>query len=416
MADSLPVVSYPSPMWSLPTIVKMANKLLPSDFDGSWREDTFGLGTADEQSNSVTERTLFSIASNSKLFTAVVTGLIIENEQAKRGENARLKWTTKIKDIVPSWKLKDPVASEGTDVIDLLSHRTGLLQHDGFYGIDEDKGSLISPIRHLTPSAEFRQHWQYNNPAYMIASTFPEYLCDIALNAMAIHSGRRADAYVRKQMNFDACTDNLEEAEIRQAYRGNLVDVGLVPQGAMGAGSDGAISSAKDMATWLKTLLLCGHSPHGNKSVIPSPCSPKQQHPYQSPINRRLHPSPAEDLLGARTYGLAREMQVYRGHSVIEHGGRLPVQSSQVMRMPGQGISIVIMVNEHRFGPGFVQVVQGMILDRLLSLEPVDWDRREKELMFIGRIAGRWSRRSTSESRHSRERVNPSFLLKRRNP
>jgi hypothetical protein len=53
-------------------------------------------------------------------------GLIIENESETQGEKARLKWTTKIKDVVPSWKLMDPVASEGTDVIDLLSESFGM--------------------------------------------------------------------------------------------------------------------------------------------------------------------------------------------------------------------------------------------------------------------------------------------------
>lgn len=65
-------------------------------------------------------QTLFSIASNSKLFTAIAAGLMVANESTTRGSGARLKPTTKIKDVVPSWGLMDPVASDGTDLIDLL--------------------------------------------------------------------------------------------------------------------------------------------------------------------------------------------------------------------------------------------------------------------------------------------------------
>jgi hypothetical protein len=65
-------------------------------------------------------QTLFDIASNSKLFTAIAAGLIIANETATRGTEARLTLRTKIKGVVPDWQLMDSIASEGTDVVDLL--------------------------------------------------------------------------------------------------------------------------------------------------------------------------------------------------------------------------------------------------------------------------------------------------------
>jgi hypothetical protein len=64
-------------------------------------------------------QTLFSIASNTKLFAAINIGLAIANESTSPAP--KLKWDTKLKDIFPEWKLMDPVASELTDVVDLLS-------------------------------------------------------------------------------------------------------------------------------------------------------------------------------------------------------------------------------------------------------------------------------------------------------
>ncbi|KAJ9118538.1 hypothetical protein QFC22_003757 [Naganishia vaughanmartiniae] len=124
---------------------------------GDWKEDVLAFGVADRHDNPVTEKasfpsrpaslpwpnpdnnllltqTLFSIASNSKLFAAIAANLIVHNETTLHGPaNARLTQTTKIKDVVPSWRLMDPVASDGADLIDILSHRTGLPRHDGFY-------------------------------------------------------------------------------------------------------------------------------------------------------------------------------------------------------------------------------------------------------------------------------------------
>lgn len=54
------------------------------------------------------------MASNSKLFTAIAAGLIAANGTS--GFTQR----TKIKDVVPEWKLMDSIASDGTDLVDLL--------------------------------------------------------------------------------------------------------------------------------------------------------------------------------------------------------------------------------------------------------------------------------------------------------
>lgn len=73
------------------------------------------------------------------------------------------------------------------------------------------------------------------------------------------------------------------------------------------------------------------------------------------------------------TYGAGQAMYTYRGHYIIEHGGTLPGQKSQVIRVPGSGIGVAVMVNDHEFGTGFYQVVRRRILDQLLGLEPIDW-------------------------------------------
>lgn len=46
---------------------------------------------------------------------------------------------------------------------------------------------------------------------------------------------------------------------------------------------------------------------------------------------------------------------------------------SGVLRLPGRRIGVAIMVNVYEFGAGWIQVVQRMVLDRLLGLVPIDW-------------------------------------------
>ena len=62
---------------------------------------------------------MFGLASNSKLFTAIAVGLVIEDRTIlPNGE--MLEWSTKIKDIFPQWHLNVVGGDELVDVIDLL--------------------------------------------------------------------------------------------------------------------------------------------------------------------------------------------------------------------------------------------------------------------------------------------------------
>jgi CubicO group peptidase (beta-lactamase class C family) len=392
---------------------------------------------------------LFSIASNSKLFTALSAGLIVLNETITRGPAARLTQRTKIKNVVPEWELMDPIASNGTDLIDLLCMfpvltpctQTRLTYYSASDGIattrrglrvrplpflvqrianpspnrsvEEDKNALISRLRFLRPSTEFRQAWQYNNLAYIVASTFSEHiygipfetyvedniLAPLGMNAtsydgaLAKASGRRSDSFVRRGMDVGACLDDLKtgKGKIGRRCQGELVNVGFVHEGRMNAGPGGIITSGNDMvrpcpfssrshadhprqAKWLKILLNNGQNAN-NETIIPSLLLAAAATPYTAPYQPPTF-SPAEDLISPKTYGLAQEMYAYRGHYTIEHGGAVPGQMSQVMRVPGMGLGVAVMVNDNEFGTGFWQVAQRRIVDTLAGLEKIDWASR----------------------------------------
>jgi CubicO group peptidase (beta-lactamase class C family) len=133
--------------WQIPgvsiAIVRM-NK------DGLWEKQTIGLGRKDAEGNQITERvgrgiqpfvqipsrkinclivfcmqTLFSIGSNSKLFTTIAAGLSLSQ--------AKLSWHTLVKAVIPYFQMMDKAAEEQATFIDLMSHQTGLARHDISY-------------------------------------------------------------------------------------------------------------------------------------------------------------------------------------------------------------------------------------------------------------------------------------------
>ncbi len=55
-------------------------------------------------------------------------GLLIE-DGTKLPNGDKLDWSTKIKDVLPEWKLQDQYASDDVDIWDLTVHWTGLPVH-----------------------------------------------------------------------------------------------------------------------------------------------------------------------------------------------------------------------------------------------------------------------------------------------
>lgn len=62
---------------------------------------------------------MFNLASNSKLFTAISIGLLIENG-TMLNDGSLLDYDTKVEDILKHWSMVDPYMQHHLDLVDLL--------------------------------------------------------------------------------------------------------------------------------------------------------------------------------------------------------------------------------------------------------------------------------------------------------
>ncbi|MCK5469494.1 MAG: beta-lactamase family protein, partial [Cyclobacteriaceae bacterium] len=82
-----------------------------------------GFGYRDlENKLPVTSKTLFPIASNTKLFTSVAMGMLME-----KGD---MSWDNPISNYVPQIKFYNQDLYNTVTLRDMLSHRTGISRHD----------------------------------------------------------------------------------------------------------------------------------------------------------------------------------------------------------------------------------------------------------------------------------------------
>ncbi|GLB41349.1 putative beta-lactamase [Lyophyllum shimeji] len=354
------------------------------DASGAWQVETKGYGIATADGGKMTEHTRFNIASNSKLFTALATGLLISNETL----SPRLSWTSKLASVVPGWSMIDPGAAKQLTITDAMSHRSGLPRHDISYKLTDNDAAVVEKTKHLRPSAEFRDLWQYSNHMYVLLSTLPqrvlpskspfvEYVQEHILDPL----GMNATTYLYPVAN---ATGDFADGFTRED--GNPLGNGTVralPYFGAGAGNNtvlagagGVITNAVDMATWLKMLLSNGVHPDTNATIIPADVMDKAATGVSVQTGKADFPE-----LSPLVYGGGQARGTYRGHDLIEHGGDVPGYHSQVTRLTNDGLGVMVFSNDNPLGALTMEIVKYRLIDEALGLEPIDWNTRYKGVL-----------------------------------
>lgn len=113
------------------------------------------------------EHTLFNIASETKPFTAVALGILVDE--------GKLEWDKPVRDCLPSFKMHDPVATQRVTVRDILTHRTGMPGHNMLQESSAiTRAELVKRPRYLEPSGDFRNRHRYSNLMYIVAGFLVE--------------------------------------------------------------------------------------------------------------------------------------------------------------------------------------------------------------------------------------------------
>lgn len=351
-----------------------------------------GYGYRDyDKKTPITGNTLFQIASNSKLFTAVAVGMEVEN--------GKLEWDKPIKKFVPSIEFYNDELNNNVTMRDMLSHRTGISRHDLIWFKSEfSRKQLFDKLKYLEPSQPLRQGFIYNNLMYTAAGysielltgkTWEEYVQANILNPLDMKSTVFTIADMRKSSDYFTPYDEKRDTNILHPIPWYEEQGGVGPAGAV-------ISNINDMSHWLVALMNDGK--YKDKQVIPS-----------AVLQATLQPSiPTGNSITAKykemqnpVYGMGRWVSSYRGHLYTEHGGALDGIYSQVSFMPQDSIGVIVFAIGDHCRP-LIEIVNFNVYERLLGLDQTPWkERRLKEYLegkklmrearqkaSVGRIAG----------------------------
>jgi CubicO group peptidase (beta-lactamase class C family) len=347
-----------------------------------------------------TPRTTQPIASNTKLFTAIAAGMLVDD--------GKLDWDAPIRDYVPSVKFYNDDLDRTITVRDMLSHRTGITRHDLiWYKSDFTQKDLFNRLRYLEPSQAPRTVFLYNNMMYAGAGY-----------AIELLSGQPWEAFVRDRIlrplgmaeTTFTIDSMLQTAEPGVPYteRRDNTDLYRIPyySDAIGVAPAGAINSnIVDMSKWLIALMNEGRV--DGKTVLPAAAIKQTLAPSIALPNTGLEVRGWGELLNA-AYGMGRWTASYRGHLIAYHGGDLPGFHSQVSTMPYDGIGVIVFVIGNHAAPLY-NIISYNVYERILGLSLTPWSERQNAIRLKNKAANQVARTKAGGGRV--EATRPSHNL-----
>src|SRR5947209_18757156 len=326
-----------------------------------------------------TPKTLEPIASNSKLFTAVVAGMLVEE--------GKLTWDKPVRESVPAIQFYNDQLNNNVTLRDMLSHRTGVTRHDLiWFRSPFTKKELFEKLKYLEPQEPMRETFLYNNLMYAAAG-----------NIIELKSGKTWEQFVREKIftPLDMKTtgftisDMTQQADYGVPYREKRDSFELykIPyyEDTEGVAPAGAIiSNIDELSHWL--IALMNEGKYNGKQVLPASVLKATLLPAIGLPNTLGEALGFWELLNP-AYGMGRQTAAYRGHLLTYHGGDLPGFHSQVSFMPNDKIGVIVLVISDHSAPLY-NIVSYNVYERLLGMDQTPWSQRQLQQRLAGKKAG----------------------------
>jgi len=343
------------------------------------------LGSTD----SVTERTLFQVASNTKAFTSGALAILVDE--------GRLRWTDRVVDVLPWFQMADPYVTREMTVLDLLVHRSGLGLGAGdllWFHSNYTRNDIIRRLRWVPLQNSFRATYNYDNVLYDVAGAVVEAV-----------SGKTWDAFVHDRI-FVPLGMTSSVTSVAALPEGDVA----APHGTVGGrlqvvpvdtgdniGPGGSItSSVSEMAHWIRVQLDSGRVDASRRLWS----APRTSELWTGRITTT--PPRGSNLA---MYALGWNVYDYHGYKIVTHTGGLAGMISRVMLIPQLRTGFVILTNAESSA---MSVLTGYLRDFYAGVPPTDYVAQAKQAEASFSEAAFQARLDSARNRTSRPSLAPA--------
>ncbi len=319
-----------------------------------------GFGYRDVDNHlAVTPDTLFPLGSCSKAFTATAVALL--------ADEGRLALDAPVRASLHDFSLQDPVATATVTARDLLTHRSGLPRHDLFwYDAPFSPDELYGRLRFLEPSGPPHARWQYNSLMFVVAGRIVESV-----------SGESWENFVtarillplnmrRTLLSAEAMENDSDHASPYALHEGSVRKIPMLKGIGAIAPAAAVQTSVRDLAHWITFNATRSPELLGARSW-------RELHRPQAEM-----PAADEPEVQHRDYALGWIHESYRGHPLMVHNGSIDGFTVHLGILPESGKGLILLMNRD-FATAALMALAYTTYDRLLGLDPLDWEGRLQE-------------------------------------
>jgi CubicO group peptidase (beta-lactamase class C family) len=284
-----------------------------------------GLGVRNLESREpVTDETVFAVGSVTKQFTAMSVVLAVSEGKMALEDHPRK--------YVPAFHLQDPDADANVNLIDLLTHRTGLDRSDVTWLLAPfTQAEIFELAARSKPAAKLRERFLYNNTMYAVAgaavasayaTTYERFLTERLLTPLGMRSSTLTLEGLTAAPNRALGYERAGSCASKPAKPTNLTSI--APAGALN-------TTARDLGAWLVFLNSRGQTDNGPRIVPATFARLFEAHQPTGPNS---------------SYGLGFFLETRSGVVIANHGGNVPGYSAEVVHVPERALGFAVLANQ----------------------------------------------------------------------
>jgi CubicO group peptidase (beta-lactamase class C family) len=309
------------------------------------------------------DNTLFAIASNSKAFTSAALAILIDQ--------GKLRWDSKVIDIIPEFRLYNSYVTEDFTIADLLTHRSGMGLGAGDLMLWPDstkftKEEIIHNLRYLPQVSSFRTKYDYDNLLYVVAGEVVA-----RVTGMSWEEFTETNIMEPLGMNMSAASFS------RLKDRSNIIDahvpidgkLQVVPkqEGKMHNSAGGIYSNITDMSKWVIMQMNGGKYGEELENQLFSRERQNEMWTIHTVIPVRNGSIYNTHFAG---YGLGWNLSDVKGYLQASHTGGLMGIVTQVTMIPELQLGIIVFTNQQE-GAAFTAITN-TIKDSYFGIKGID--------------------------------------------
>jgi CubicO group peptidase (beta-lactamase class C family) len=283
----------------------------------------------------VDTNTLFGCMSTTKAFVAAGLAMLVDD--------GKLNWQDKVIDYLPEFKLKDPYMTREINIVDLLTHRTGIGNTDYLWAqMNIPSDDILYKMREVDKTYSLRSSFIYQNIFYLAAGEviekitgkdWGEFLKERIYDPLGMVNTHATLGSIQHKDNKAEPHFTIDGKQIKVD---NLVADDIGPAGSMW-------SSINDMGKWIQFLLNDGQF---NGITLLSETNFKELFKtHQIVPSQSFYPTQQVTKPNFKTYGLGWFQHDYKGKMVQFHTGSLPGLVAIAGMIPEDEVGVYVMGN-----------------------------------------------------------------------